>query len=107
MRVKTHLDFRNAMFFTFQDYLPPDIELPQREQPLMQGLHEHVYRQKRYVHQMPKAHRAYLLHQEKNASSICTFHFRRVLIARSCAGAFREVTNAVRIGELPLSLNNS
>ena len=31
------------MFFTFQDYLPPDIELPQREQPLMQGLHEHVY----------------------------------------------------------------
>ena len=65
MRVKTHLDFRNAMFFTFQDYLPPDIELPQREQPLMQGLHEHVYRQKRYVHQMPKAHRAYLLHQEK------------------------------------------
>ena len=65
VRVKTHLDFRNAMFFTSQDYPPPDIELPQREQPLMQGLHEHVYRQKRYVHQMPKAHRAYLLHQEK------------------------------------------
>ena len=65
MRVKTHLDFRNAMFFTSQDYLPSDIELPQREQPLMQGLHEHVYRQKRYVHQMPKAHRAYLLYQEK------------------------------------------
>ena len=40
------------MFFTSQDYLPPDIELPQREQPLMQGLHEHVYRQKRYVLQM-------------------------------------------------------
>lgn len=32
-----------------------------------------------------------------------TFHFRRVLIARSCAGAFREVTSAVLMGELPLS----
>ena len=44
-----------------------------------------------------------LINMDIPFSQIWTFHFRRVLIARSCAGAFREVPSAVLMGELPLS----
>ena len=63
-----------------------------------------VYSVAAEIHGCPRSNENVLFSMppRKNTSSILTFHARRVRMTLSCAGAFRAVTRAVRIGTASL-----